>query len=142
MKVFVLALTLAWALPIQAQTPDLQAQVAAITSVKQIKNQLRATLQELDQCGVGSCANAASTSICEQVGALDVRVDGKIIGAATGFTDRVLPISPTDLKLMKLVWSQCQPTNYQYWNFPQILHVAYNPSPKADAAIRKGLGVR
>lgn len=124
-----------------AQGRDLSAEVNSIKSIAQVKQNISALLANRDQCGVGSCFNGTSTAICEQVGMLDVRVNGKIFSGATGWTDSVLPISKSDLDLMKLIFSQCKPTNYQYWNWGLMLHVWYNPSCQDDQKIRTGLGM-
>ncbi len=124
-----------------AQGRDLSAEVKSIKSIAQVKQNLSALLANRDKCAVGSCFNATSTAICEQVAMLDVRVDGKIFSGATGWTDSVLPISQSDLDLMKLIFSQCKPTNYQYWNWGLMLHVWYDPSCQADQKIRTGLAM-
>jgi hypothetical protein len=127
--------------PASAQDSDLQQRVNAIESVEQVKQQIREAFQELDQCGVGSCVNATTTAICENVGALDVRVNGQIINQMSGAAGTALEISEADLKLMQLILSQCKPSNYQYWNWDTILHVTYQPTPKGDAEVRSQLGV-
>jgi hypothetical protein len=58
-----------------------------------------------------------------------------------GWTEEVLTISEADLDLMKLIFSQCEPTNYQYWNFGSILHVWYNPTPEVDRQVRQALEI-
>ena len=126
---------------IAQESPDLRQRVESIQSVAQVKTAIAAALIQLDQCAVGSCVNFATTSICEQIGMLDIRVDGKIFSGGTGWTDRVLPISSPDLALMKQIFSQCKPTNYQYWNWGTVLHVAYQPTCEIDQSIRKALGV-
>ncbi|WP_287127804.1 hypothetical protein [Candidatus Cyanaurora vandensis] len=135
------SLCFALLLPVQAQSRDLQTQVEGIRSVSQVKGQLKGLLESQKECGVGICVDALSTGVCDLVGALDIRVDGKIIGEASGFTDKVLPITAPDLKLMKLIWSQCKPTNYLYTNYPSVVHVGYNPSAKAAATVDKALKV-
>ncbi|MFM7428021.1 MAG: hypothetical protein ACKO7W_23985 [Elainella sp.] len=124
-----------------AQAQDLEAYVNSIQSVDQIKQEIRETLLQRDQCGVGSCYNFTSTSICAAVGALDIRVDGKILESGSGWSDQILPISDADLALMQQIFAQCQLSNYQYWNFDSMLHVIYSPTPAADAAIRQQLGL-
>lgn len=127
--------------PAIAQDSNLQREVEAIRSVAEVKTRIRELMVARDNCGVGSCYNSTSTAICEQVGMLDVRVDGKIFSGGTGWTDAVLPISRPDLDLMKLVFNQCQPSNYQYWNWGQMLHVLYQPSCPVDLRIRRTLGL-
>ncbi len=126
---------------IAQDSSTLRQQVESIQSVAQVKTAIASALTQLDQCAVGSCVNAATTAICEQIGMLDIRVDGKIFSGGTGWTDVILPISPADLNLMKQIFSQCQPTNYQYWNWGMVLHVAYQPTCAIDQSIRKALGV-
>ena len=123
------------------ERPDLRTEIEAIESVEQVKTQIRELMVARDQCRVGSCHNTTSTSICEQVGMLDIRVDGKIFSGGTGWTDTVLPIAAVDLTLMKRIFSQCKPTNYQYWNWGVVLHVAYSPDCATDQLIRKSLGL-
>ena len=128
--------------PAQGQR-DLIEFVDSIKSVEQVKQQLRETFKFSDGCGVGSCINGANTSICETVAALDVQVNGKIIGEMSSFgSDGKIPISNSDLELMKLIFSQCKPTNYQYWNWPMMLHVWYSASNEVDQQVRQGLGVQ
>ncbi|MCT7963541.1 hypothetical protein NG791_22975 [Laspinema sp. D1] len=127
--------------PAQGQS-DLQGLVDSIESVDQVKEDLRQTLEFRDECAVGSCANMAGTSICETVAALDVQVNGQIVGGMTSVgSEGNIPISSSDLALMKLIFSQCEPTNYQYWNYPMMLHVWYVPSDEVDQQVRQGLGL-
>lgn len=126
---------------VQAQEQNLTDYVNSIQSVEQVKQEIRVALQQLDHCAVGSCVNFTSMGICEAIGALDIRVDGKIFSQGTGWSDSILPISESDLALMQLIFSQCKPSNYQYWNFNSILHVLYSPGPAADAEIRQQLGL-
>jgi len=115
--------------------------VKSITSVAVAKSKLRAALTGTDSCQVGSCINYYTTYICEIVAALDVKVNGAIIGDMTG-SKPDFKISANDLRHMKKLFAQCKPTNYQYWNYNSVLHVGYSPSNKADAKIRKYLGVK
>ncbi|EAW35219.1 hypothetical protein [Lyngbya sp. PCC 8106] len=127
--------------PAQGQS-DLQEFVDSIESVEQVKEDLRQTLKFRDECGVGSCWNTTSTGICETVAALDVQINGQIIGGmSSAGSDGNIPISSSDLELMKLIFSQCKPTNYQYWNWPMMLHVLYVPSDEVDQQVRQGLGL-
>ncbi len=116
--------------------------IDSIRSVEQVKEQLRQMFQQRDECKVGSCWNNSSTIICETVAALDVQVNGQIVGGMTSVGSAGnIPISATDLELMKLIFSQCKPTNYQYWNWPMLLHVVYAPTQEVDQKIRQGLGI-
>jgi len=126
-----------------AQRPyqDLQKQVEAIQSVAQVKTQVREILESRDTCRVGSCWELASGAICEQIAMLDVRVNGKIVGSLTGYSQNLLPISPADLQLMRLMFSHCKPSNYQFWNRDRMLNVVYQPSCKAEITVRQQLGI-
>jgi hypothetical protein len=115
--------------------------VDSIQSVAQVKKELKQAFETLNQCNTGGCFNNTTTYICELVGALDVKVDGKIVERMSGGSDRKIPISTSDLKLMKKIFTQCKPTNYQYWNWETILHVTYSPTDKIDREIRSALGV-
>jgi hypothetical protein len=128
--------------PVRAEREALQQFVNSIESVDQVKGDLKGLLEQSDQCAVGSCFNFTRTAICERVAALDVQVNGQIIGDWTSVgSEGKLPISRSDLGLMKDIFSQCKPTNYQYWNFERMLHVYYVPTPVIDRRVRKALGV-
>ncbi|MEA5578691.1 hypothetical protein [Anabaena sp. UHCC 0451] len=133
-------LSLSWQNQALAQQTQGEKLVNSIQSVAQVKRQLKELFTNLNQCGTGGCFNGISTDICELVGALDVKVDGKIVGTMSGAGDTKLPISASDLKLMKKIFSQCKPTNYQYWNWEYVLHVGYDPTPQIDKEIRAALG--
>jgi hypothetical protein len=127
----------------QAQRESsLQQEIDAIKSVAQVKTTLKQLLETRDTCAVGSCFNSVSTAICNQIGLLDVRVNGQILQSMVSDKPSGLAISKTDLALMKQMFSQCKPTNYQYWNWDTILHVYYVPSCPIDRQVRKALGVK
>ena len=129
---------------------ETRAYVESIKSVAQVKKEIRAALTE--NCGTGHCWNSQATQICNAVAALDVKLDYAITGTTfTGPQPEAVPsessgspmkASKADLGLMKLIFSQCKPTNYQYWSFGSILHVIYAPTPKVDAEVRKRLGIK
>jgi hypothetical protein len=102
-------------------------------------------LMALDHCGNGMCQTLYRFRICEEVGRLDIRVDGKIFSGMQGWTPSVLPISKSDLNLMKLIFRQCKPSNYDaggYRNrFNSVMRVVYDPTPSADQIIRRQLGI-
>ncbi|MDR3628880.1 MAG: hypothetical protein P4L42_00945 [Desulfocapsaceae bacterium] len=121
---------------------DLQKEelVNSIKSVNEVKEALKNALKSLDECGFGSCFDARTTQICELVGALDVRVNGKISdGMQLNQAEQYIDISENDLKLMKIIFKNCKATTYQYWKFDSILHVSYLPSTIDDQRIRKAL---
>lgn len=136
-----IGVVVALSLPKNAIAQDPSKLVDSIKSVAQVKKELKQTLEALDQCGVGSCFNSTSTYICELVGALDVKVNGRIIGEMSGSNSN-FPITASDLKLMKKIFSQCKPTNYQFWNWNTVLHVSYIPNTQVDRQIRAALGVK
>lgn len=117
--------------------------VNAIKSVATVKEYLRDLVTESRQCLTGSCWNMTSGAICTYVGALDVRVDYLITGTFKPKERKPeIPISEADILLMRLIFSQCRPTNYQYQNYPTILHVVYEPNKKIGAQIAEALGVK
>ncbi|PZV06012.1 MAG: hypothetical protein DCF22_24300 [Leptolyngbya sp.] len=132
------ATTLLALTPIANTQQSTKTYVDSIKSVAQVKQQIREAMQNQDKCAVGSCSNSNRTAICEALGALDVQIDGKIVGQMSGAGGNI-PISSSDLELMKLIFSQCKPSNYQYWNFDSVLHVLYSPTQQADVEIRKRL---
>jgi hypothetical protein len=128
---------------------ETRAYVDSIKSVEQVKKEIREALTET--CGTGHCWNSQATRICNAVGALDVKLDYAIAGTFTTPKPEAVPsenrasplkVSNADLGLMKLIFSQCKPTNYQYWSFGSILHVIYAPTPKVDAEVRKRFGIK
>ena len=123
-------------LPLERQR-SLQKEINAIQSVAQVKTRIKDLFAVRDKCAVGSCHNYASTSICSEVGMLDVRVGGKIMNEAKSSDSASLPVSEADLSLMRRVFSQCKPSNYQYWNWDTVLHVVYSPTCAEDQKIRQ-----
>jgi hypothetical protein len=116
---------------------SLQEEIKAIQSVAQVKSQIKNLFTARDNCAVGSCHNSTSTSICNAVGMLDVRVNGQIINQMKMGDSNSLPISKADLSLMQQIFSQCKPSNYQYWNWDTVLHVVYSPTCAEDQKIRQ-----
>jgi hypothetical protein len=129
-------------MPAVAQQRDLRQFVDSVKSVEQVKRDIARLISTVDNCGVGSCFNFNSTAICELVAALDVQVNGQIVGGMTSVGSQgKIPISKSDLSLMRDIFSQCKPTNYQYWNFESMLHVYYAPKPELDQKVRQALGL-
>ena len=125
----------------QGTGTELEKFVASIKSMNQVKAELKQHLSEV--CGTGTCFNNNATAVCAYVGALDERLNNLITNTNPKFTPKPeLPISESDLRLMKRIWRQCKPSSYQYWNYGQMLHVIYDPNPKEDAEIRRALGIR
>ncbi len=121
-----------------ADKSPVRAFVDSLSSVEQVKKEIRDSLSE--QCASGHCWNVHTTRICELVAGLDVKVGYRITGAFTNFDSAKhahMQISAPDLKLMKLIFSQCKPSNYQYWAFNQVLHVQYIPSARIDKEIKR-----
>jgi len=122
---------------------DTEKKVNSIRSVAEVKKNIRESLEY--PCPSGFCVDDRTYNICERVAALDVQVNGKIIGASwsgTAGSGGKIPITKADLALMKLIFSQCKPTNYLYSSYDSMLHVVYHPTPEADRRIRRALGVR
>lgn len=113
--------------------------IDSIKSVDQVKASIRDSL--LEECGSGHCWNINASRVCDLVAGLDVKVGYAITGIFENDKPSI-PISNMDLKLMKLIFSQCKPSNYQFWSFGRILHVVYDPSPKIAAEVNKRLGIK
>jgi hypothetical protein len=116
--------------------------IEAIQSVDQVKKAIKRSIEGINECQAGSCYNSRSRQICEMVAALDVKINGLIINEMKTLGKTGLPISENDLALMLQIFQQCRPTNYQYWQYPYLLHVIYSPLPQADQQIRKLLGIK
>lgn len=115
--------------------------VDSIRSAAQVKARVRDSLAAIDTCPSGSCINTNSTEICTYVGALDVRAAGAISSADQLRQEPDIRIARDDLNLFKAIWAQCKPTSYQFWNYPSVLHVAYDADEEADRQIRRALGI-
>ena len=114
--------------------------VASIRSVDQVKTAIRSALTA--DCGTGSCVNTNASDVCSLVGALDLKLDSLITNTNSQYSPKPdLIISAVDLQLFKLIWKQCRPTSYQYWNYGSVLHVWYEANPRDDAEIRRVLGL-
>ncbi|AGY58542.1 hypothetical protein [Gloeobacter kilaueensis] len=117
--------------------------VGSILSLKQFKRQMRTLFSRRNDCQDAPCLNAIGTQICEALGALDVRIAGQLTGQPTGGTNLpTLSIAQGDLSLMRLIYSQCRPTNAQYWQFASVLHVSYQPQPAIDSQVQRAFGLR
>jgi hypothetical protein len=129
-------------------TAEVEQYIASIKSVDDVKRRIRNALDA--DCGTGACVDVNASEICDLVAALDVCVDYQITGSFISVDPKTgvakpkptIPVSQSDIKLMKLIFSQCKPTNYQYWKFKSLLHVGYTPSKDIDATIRKALGAK
>ncbi len=113
--------------------------IDSIKSADQVKASIRDSI--LEECGSGHCWNINASRICDLVAGLDVKVGYAITGNFEN-EKASIQISNIDLKLMKLIFSQCKPSNYQFWSFGRILHVVYDPSPKIAAEVNKRLGIK
>lgn len=83
-KVLLIGAVFALSIQNYAIAQDTSKLVDSIKSVAQVKKELKETFENLDQCSSGSCFNSASTYVCELVGALDVKMNGRIIGQMSG----------------------------------------------------------
>jgi hypothetical protein len=114
----------------------------SITSVAAAKHAIRESLATAERAASGAGLNFAYTQVCEIVAALDINTGYAITGTMTGGKSAdTVAISAADRKAMRLIFDQCRPTNYQYWNFDNLLHVTYSPSRKASDIIYKYLGI-
>lgn len=114
--------------------------VDSIKSVEQVKDALKRIFEEYDQCYIGSCYEDWQFKIAELVGALDTKVGEISIEGKTAKSELV--ISANDLKLFRLIWRNCHPTSYQYWQYDSVLHVSYMPTKEDDKKIRKMLNIK
>ncbi|BDA76407.1 hypothetical protein CAL7716_105730 (plasmid) [Calothrix sp. PCC 7716] len=82
-----------------------------IRSVKHVKDNIRELLDTVGQqwCDTLSCSGFARVQICEVVSMLNTRVSGKIAGKTIKTKYSPLSISQSDLRLMKRIYSGCEP---------------------------------
>jgi hypothetical protein len=124
-----------------AQDSEVEKYVNSLRSVEQVKKTIRGHLTA--NCPTGSCVDNTTTEVCTLVAALDIRLGHAIsAGDAKFVTTPDLAVTARDLRTFKLIWSQCKPTSYYYWNKEQVLHVAYDPDPRTDVEVRNALGIR
>lgn len=97
-----------------------------IKSVAQVKTELYDKLKILDNAEVcfGACQVTRRLGICSLVENLDTRVKGKIFGRKIRNRNSGLPISQDDVKLMRLIYSQCKPLQPE--DFPPYLQLDAN----------------
>lgn len=121
---------------------DADALVKSIKSVEAVKKEVKAAI--FSQCGTGGCADSEAEDICDFAAALDVKVGYQISKsqAAHGSPKSELPIKAKDLELFQLIYSQCRPSSYQYWNRDRMLHVVYDPTPEVASRVREALTER
>ncbi|WP_375494386.1 hypothetical protein [uncultured Nostoc sp.] len=119
-----------------------------IKSVAQVKNELSETIKVWDNADVcfGACLVTRELYICSLVEDLDTRVDGKISGRNIQHQSSSLRIYQTDLKLMRLIYSQCKPVKEE--DLPPYIkrntnrkYKSFEPSCKSLQIIRQGLGI-
>jgi hypothetical protein len=115
--------------------------VDSVRSVAQAKEYIRDSIRAQDLCASGSCVNTNATEVCAYVAAIDVQAGGVITDSRGTAGSSKLRLVGGDLRLFRLLWAQCKPTTYQYWNFPSVLHVWYEPTAAADKQIRGELGI-
>ena len=132
------------ALPAHAESraESIEKLIASINSVEVAKTEIRNAMAESDNCDSGSCIDLYFAKVCNIVAALDVNVAGKILDEMT-MTDgeSKLAISSIDARNMRQIFEQCKPTNYQYWNYDELIHVIYSPDEKSSTDIDKYLGI-
>ncbi len=132
------------ALPAHAENREesIETFIASIDSVEVAKTEIRNALAESDNCRHGSCVSFYFTEVCNIVAALDVNVAGKILEerTMTGGESK-FAISSSDVRSMRQIFEQCKPTNYQYWNHDELIHVEYSPDEKSSVEIDKYLGI-
>lgn len=114
--------------------------VKSITSTQASKERIKNHMDNLKTCGTGLCLHENSVAICEIIGALDVHTGGAILNPAHRY-EASIKIAPQDLRGMQLIYSQCRPSNYQYWNSESVLRVAYNPHKDKEQSIAKYLEI-
>lgn len=122
---------------------DIRKEAESITSIEQIKKTLRQLMRDRGACGMGSCHDSTSISICDYIALVDIRLEGALgfgmMSSVATFPD--FTVSKEDVALLKRIGNSCKMTSYQYWNSPWLTHVHYNPSDEDSGWINKALGL-
>lgn len=124
-----------------AMDPSLQSTqlILAMKSVEQAKDELRMSIWTMKyECPSGACRVTNASEACNTLAVLDIRTDFRISGSYLEpcMGKHVLIPSPEDLAQFKLMWSQCRPSTYQYWNDdPDVMHIEYLPTPELEREI-------
>lgn len=116
----------------------------SIRSVNDVKDAVRSAIHAIDrECPSGSCVESNSIQICAMTAGLDIRTEFAITAPGSkGMRGGELPIGQSDVELFRLIWRQCKPTTYQYWNYPMLVHVSYEPDQSSAERIRRALNIR
>jgi hypothetical protein len=142
-----------------AGTPEAQTEseserfVNSIKSLAEAKTILRDAMKLLEtECSTGGCFDNYQIQICETLAAIDAKIgyrlnigwesSEKLSDDDLSGIDKDFPVSKQDISLFKLMFSQCKPSNYQYWKHSNVLHVIYSPSSEIDAQVKKYLNVK
>lgn len=124
--------------PVLANSTEVQKTARNIKSVAQVKQYLREVMSPCEDGCSGYGLHIRAIRVCELVQALDIRVQGKI-SRKRSFSERNIPISKSDINLMRLILSQCKwvvrlpgdPADFVYY-----------PNPKIKQQINKQLKIK
>ncbi|MBD2667373.1 hypothetical protein [Richelia sinica] len=135
-------LSLSWCKQASAQFPSEIPSSNRIRSVSQAKNAIIERLNPPSFCDTKGCLAPLSIQICEIVGNLNTRVNGKIIGKPLK-SKRPLKITSRELALMKKIWSQCKTVKAEtvFIGVPGQVTI-YSPSCESSNQILKELDLK
>ncbi|RUS93301.1 hypothetical protein DSM106972_096570 [Dulcicalothrix desertica PCC 7102] len=118
-----------------ANSPEVQKVAKHIKSVGQVKEEIREIISSCQESGCsGYGIHSLGMRICELTQALDIKVNGKISGKRLS-NRQTIPISKSDISLMRMILSQCQWQVYHAHNDPPDF--TYRPTAKMRQKINR-----
>lgn len=121
-----------------ANSSEVQNVAKNIKSVGQVKEEIREVILA---CQKSECSrygmHSVGMRICKQVQALNIKVNGKISGKRLS-NRRAIPISKSDISLMRMILSQCRWEAYLQSDRPDFV---YAPTPKISQRINRQLRI-
>lgn len=123
-----------------ANSPEVQKAAKYIKSVGQVKTEIRENILACQETGCsGYGMHSMSMRVCELTQALDIKVNGRISGKRLS-NSRAIPISKSDISLMRMILSQCKWQVYTpHQNDPPDF--IYAPTDKMRQKIHRQLGI-
>ncbi len=121
-----------------ANPPEIQRVAENIKSVGQVKKEIREVILVCQESGCsGYGMHSVNMRICKLVQALNIKVNGKISGKRLS-TRRAIPISKSDINLMRMILSQCRWESHLQSDPPDFI---YAPTPKIRQRINRQLRI-
>ncbi|MGB6294700.1 MAG: hypothetical protein WBF90_00790 [Rivularia sp. (in: cyanobacteria)] len=121
-----------------ANSSEVQNIAKNIKSVGQVKEEIREVILACQKSGCSRYGmHSVGMRICKQVQALNIKVNGKISGKRLS-NRRAIPISKSDISLMRMILSQCRWEASLQGDPPDFV---YTPTPKISQRINRQLRI-